>query len=354
VPDIVCGARSHSDGGFRRGAVFVMFMKSDGTVKNTQCISDTHGNFDAILGDSDVFGQSVTELGDLDGDSIPDIAVGCTGDDDGGSSTGAVYILFLERNGTVKDYQKISDYEGNFNANFENYDYFGVRISNLRDVNGDGIQDLAVGAYLDDNGTNSGGVYILFLDRDGTVKDYRLINKEEPLLSDELDAGDVFGRGVTYIGDINIDGNHEIAVGALFDDDGGSNTGAIYILSLCTKQVGSKGEHQFLSEKEITTEAEDFEMVFSGSTCYGDNCIRISPNPYSGSTTVTWDLTGLSNTSVEMYNVLGSKIQSYSPDQLASKQIHFSARELGYSAGIYLMKIKIGKQQYTYRLLELE
>lgn len=38
-------------------------------------------------------------------------------------------------------------------------------------MNGDGIQDIAVGAYADDaNGTDAGAVYVLFLNRDGTVQ----------------------------------------------------------------------------------------------------------------------------------------------------------------------------------------
>lgn len=41
----------------------------------------------------------------------------------------------------------------------------------IGDVNGDGIQDIAVGMPLDDDGsTDRGSVGILFMNRDGTVK----------------------------------------------------------------------------------------------------------------------------------------------------------------------------------------
>jgi hypothetical protein len=43
----------------------------------------------------DSFGFSAVALGDLDGDGIGDLAVGAWGDDDGGDSQGAVWILFL-------------------------------------------------------------------------------------------------------------------------------------------------------------------------------------------------------------------------------------------------------------------
>ena len=51
---------------------------------------------------------------DFDGDGITDLAVGAYRDDDGGTDKGAVYILFLNDDATVKSYQKISDTAGNF------------------------------------------------------------------------------------------------------------------------------------------------------------------------------------------------------------------------------------------------
>ncbi|MEZ6144009.1 MAG: integrin alpha [Planctomycetaceae bacterium] len=48
-------------------------------------------------------------LGDLDGTGVNDLVVGARSDSDGGSLRGAVYVLFLNANGTVKSYQKISD-----------------------------------------------------------------------------------------------------------------------------------------------------------------------------------------------------------------------------------------------------
>ena len=52
-----------------------------------------------------------------------------------------------------------------------NNDYFGTSIANIGDLNGDGINDVAVGAYSDDTGgSNRGAVHILFMNVDGTVK----------------------------------------------------------------------------------------------------------------------------------------------------------------------------------------
>jgi hypothetical protein len=66
--DIVVGAKDRD--GTRRGAVFVMFLAPNGTVKAEQKISDTAGNFQGVLINGNYFGTSVAALGDLDGDGI--------------------------------------------------------------------------------------------------------------------------------------------------------------------------------------------------------------------------------------------------------------------------------------------
>ena len=64
------GAHGDDDGGSDRGAVWILFLNSDGTVKAHQKISDTSGGFTGTLDNSDCFGESVASLGDLDGDGV--------------------------------------------------------------------------------------------------------------------------------------------------------------------------------------------------------------------------------------------------------------------------------------------
>src|SRR6185436_17334360 len=96
VIDLAVGAIGDDDGGAAmKGAVWVLFMNPDGSVLREQKISMTSGGFHGILGGGDIFGFALANLGDVDGDGVIELAVGCPKDDDGGVRKGAVWILFL-------------------------------------------------------------------------------------------------------------------------------------------------------------------------------------------------------------------------------------------------------------------
>ena len=59
TPDIVVGTPGDDDGGTDRGAVYVLFLTSSGSVSSHQKISDTAGSFTATLENSDAFGIAI-------------------------------------------------------------------------------------------------------------------------------------------------------------------------------------------------------------------------------------------------------------------------------------------------------
>ena len=224
VNDLAVGADGDDDGGTNRGAVWILFLNANGTVKTDQKISSGGGGFGGSLGDGNFFGRSVANLGDLDGDGVTDLAVGVLRDDDGGSDRGAVWILFLNANGTVKAEQKISDTQGGFAGGLDDVDLFGISTVNIGDLDGDGVTDLAVGALFDDDGgLDRGAVWMLFLNTDGTVKAQQKISQTQGGFAGSLTDGDRFSNGVAKLGDLDGDGVVELAVGARFDDDGGTD-----------------------------------------------------------------------------------------------------------------------------------
>jgi len=232
VVDLAVGASNDDDGGLDRGAVWILSMDPGGTVRRTAKISSTAGGFVGPLVDEDYFGRAVASPGDLDGDGIPELAVGAPGDDTGGPLRGAVWILFLRADGSVRAEVKIADRSGGFGP-LRNLDWFGFSLAPLGDFDGDGIPDLAVGAALDDDGgTNAGAVWILRLQADGTVKSFSKISATSGGFTGPLDSPDQFGTGVAAVGDLDGNGVVDLVVGAVKDDDGGTDQGAAWVLFL--------------------------------------------------------------------------------------------------------------------------
>ncbi len=231
VTDLIVGETRCNDGGLRNGAVWILFLNTDGTVKTHQKISEWHGNFTGNLWTSGQFGANVAGIGDLDNDGVLDVAVASTFDGDGGQETGSVWILFLNTDGTVKSHQKISASQGNFTGTLEAFDRFGTSICSAGDFDKDGINDLLITARGDDDGvTDAGAVWLTYLNADGTVKAWDKISATQGNFTGLLSPVDHFGISIDTIGDL--DGNQvvDFAVGAYFDDDGGTDAGAVWIL----------------------------------------------------------------------------------------------------------------------------
>jgi CSLREA domain-containing protein len=232
VVDLAVGAENDDDGGTDKGAVYILFMNSDGTVSTTQKISQASGNGPA-LDVSDRFGSAIANLGDLNGDGRNELMVGAPGDDDGASNTGAVYVLFLNADGTVAANQKISDTAGGLVASAGSASEFGWSAAGIGDVNGDGIPDALVGTpFFGSGGTSDRGrAYVLFLDETGSVIAETALGSGVGGMP-ALDNLDYFGGATAGLGDIDADGIPDVAVGAYGDDDGAAGAGAVYVLRL--------------------------------------------------------------------------------------------------------------------------
>ena len=262
VDDLAVGAPFDDDNGENRGAVWILFMDSDGRVDLERKISDDEGGFNGNLDNDDLFGSAIASIGDVDNDGVTDFAVGAPRDDDGGNNKGAVWVLFMDNDGTVKTLQKISSTEGNFDGNLNSDDRFGSAVAGIGDLNGDGVNDLAVGANQDDDGgSDRGAVWILLMNTDGTVNSNQKISHNRGEFNGELDDGDHFGGAVASIGDLDEDGVTELAVGAPGDDDGGQDRGATWILFM-----DNNGEVR--SETKLSSE-NNFEGNLSDGDQFG-------------------------------------------------------------------------------------
>mgnify|MGYP002682495541 CR=1 FL=1 len=180
VADLAVGAPSDDSHARDEGCVYVQLLNADGSVKSLHRITEGSGGFTGLIGAGAQFGISVSAAGDVDDDGVEDILVGETNDSDGGGARGAVWVLLMNTDGTVKANQKISDTQGNFAGILDNNDNFGVAVSNIGDLDNDGVEDIAVGAHGDDDGgAERGAVWILFLTINGTVKDFQKISNTQ-------------------------------------------------------------------------------------------------------------------------------------------------------------------------------
>ena len=139
VVDLVVGSQFDSDGGPGHGAVWILLLNTDGTVKAHQKISDNEGEFTEVFNNHRYFGASVAPLGDIDLDGVVDLAVGAQGNQDAqANGRGCVYLLYLNRDGTVKAHAKISDTSGGFTGLLDDHVSFGRALASLGDLDGDG------------------------------------------------------------------------------------------------------------------------------------------------------------------------------------------------------------------------
>ena len=229
IEDLAVGAHLDSTVGGARGAVHILFMNADQTVKSeTKLTSGRNGA--PNLNDADFFGFSVANIGDFDNDGIVDLAVGAPGDDTVSTDGGAFYVMTLNRDGTVKGFVK------NLVNTAQVSDFVGASLASLGDLDGDGVRDLAVGVPGSNfAGTDRGVVLVAFLNANGTVKTLMGLGSGTggaPNLND----GDQFGNELAFLGTAgtDADGNtlFELAVGAPRDNTGGVGRGAVYILTL--------------------------------------------------------------------------------------------------------------------------
>lgn len=187
------------------------------------------------------FGVSVAGLGDVNGDGHPDVAVGAhrspvTATCGGGASTlsmvGRVDIFF---GGSRTEMDAIPDViltgettmtPGDPTSACREGDEFGSGVAGIGDVNGDGYDDIAVGARgYDDSavGVDAGRVYVFF----GGPWLVGVGAERADVIRTGTAAGDEFGTTVAGARDMDGDGFADLLVGAPLRDGIGVDTGSV-------------------------------------------------------------------------------------------------------------------------------
>ncbi len=125
-------------------------------------------------------------------------------------------------------------------------------VAGAGDINGDGIHDLVLGAYLaDPNGEGSGASYVVF-GRSSSVGfaaniDLSSLNGSNGFRLDGVATRDYSGISVAAAGDINTDGVSDLIVGATSADPNGAYSGSSYIV------FGRSGATPFASSFQLSS-----------------------------------------------------------------------------------------------------
>jgi hypothetical protein len=146
-PDVIVGAYAFENGESAEGRAYVYHGSSTGLSTTANWTGESN------LADA-CFGYSVASAGDVNGDGYADVIIGAYGATNGQTNEGRAYVY----QGSSTGLSTTANWTGESNMTGACY---GYSVASAGDVNGDGYAEVVIGAYLYDNGqTNEGRAYV--------------------------------------------------------------------------------------------------------------------------------------------------------------------------------------------------
>ncbi|MFA6028197.1 MAG: integrin alpha, partial [Patescibacteria group bacterium] len=246
--DILIGAYAESGGGNVAGAAYLVYGQatelSDITLSAATTVKFTGD------GEWNLAGHSVSMAGDVNGDGYGDILIGANGNSDNGMFSGAAYLIYgqaAELSDITLSAATTVKFTGEAATN-----YAGRVVAAAGDVNGDGYDDILIGADGNtEGGENAGATYLVY-GQAAALSDITLSSTNTAKFIGT--ASDGIGGAVSSVGDINHDGYDDIIIGAQLNSINAYSAGAVYIMygstSLDDTTLSETTALQFLGEAE--------------------------------------------------------------------------------------------------------
>jgi hypothetical protein len=237
LDDLIIGAYRADPSGYSSGSSYVVFGRSAGFAAaiNLSTLDGSNGfRLDGgAVGDSS--GYTVSAAGDVNGDGLDDLIIGAPGAISNSVPSGRSYVVFGSSTGFAGTIH-FSSLDGGNGFRLDgvaDFDRSGRAVSAAGDVNGDGLDDLIIGARAaDPNGSYSGSSYVVFGRSTGFGAAINLstLDGSNGFRLDGVSAYDLSGQDVSAAGDINGDGIDDLVIGASGADPNGSYSGTSYVV----------------------------------------------------------------------------------------------------------------------------
>ncbi|MBN1815159.1 MAG: FG-GAP repeat protein [Anaerolineae bacterium] len=221
--DIIVGAPLYDGGTLNSGRAYAFYGSPIGPSVTPDWTADP-----PVLYYEGRFGI-VSTAGDVNGDGYDDVMVSMQNYDNVNSDEGAVYVWYGSASGLGTNYDWMAE------SNLR-YAHMGIVLDSAGDVNGDGYDDIIVGAHRYDY-NNVSHAYVWFgsatgLDANGSRPVGYPSNADWYASAPTYngDAGHAFGTMVSTAGDVNGDGYDDVLVGARdYDDSSDGKEGAVFV-----------------------------------------------------------------------------------------------------------------------------
>ena len=170
----------------------------------------------------DQSGVSVSSAGDVNGDGYDDLIIGANRADPNGDTSGETYVVYggasAPGTGGMLDLSALDGSNGFILNGIDAGDFSGISVSSAGDVNGDGYDDLIIGATGRPEWELSGETYVVYggasAPGTGGMLDLSALDGSNGFILNGIDADDRSGRSVSSAGDVNGDGYDDLIIGA--------------------------------------------------------------------------------------------------------------------------------------------
>jgi FG-GAP repeat len=246
--DVMIGAPGASKNGrSNSGSVYIVYGQPDLTSIDLNSLGAKGFRIDGAAS-GDAAGSSVASAGDVNDDGELDFLIGAPkADNNGRNNSGSVYVVFGNQHPVDVDLAALGT--GGFRIDgAKSGDQAGTSVGGGAadkladgDVNGDGLDDIVIGAPFTDynnsgqGGGDAGSAYVIFGKTTTTTIDLdRIENLSDGTFGYRIDGaavGDNAGQSVARLGDVNGDGLADVALGApAADNNSRTNSGSAYVV----------------------------------------------------------------------------------------------------------------------------